>query len=1027
MKTLSTGDGPAEREVRPDGEDLAAGERVGAYRILRLIGRGGMGEVYEADDTRLGRRVALKRIASHRKDDGAARARFWREARGLAAVRHEGLVAVYEIGEDPRVGLFIAMELVDGAPLSALVADGRALPVATALDLVTQAADALGAAHAAGIVHRDIKPGNLLVERGGRVRVVDFGLAKKVDDLDPLTRDGAVLGTPAFMAPEQIEGREVGPPADVFALGLVLYRLLSGVHPFARESAQATALAIAGSLRRPLAEIVSDLDPQLVAVIDKALAVRPEDRYPDGRALCAALGGVGVSAGTPRLEGLMEKGFAVPEALPPSAAASQRERRAARRWLGWLAVAGLLALGAVVLVGGGQNTASEGVSPQLAQASSEVAGSKDKSPRPTPASSGRESGDGAPRAPANTPGGPQAAGGPALALPPRPVVLVLGFDAAESDRVEAEVTAEVLRTRLGEHERRLDSVPLETARVMTATGDVERLPTAPKDWARPRRGRGHVDLLVRGRWSRKDQLTAELEVVETSSGRVLAVVSETVASNEEAPIVLADRLAAALESRLGLEPVSRAELSRVPAAWTALSAARRAGRMSDLGGAREHLAWAVRSDPDFALARVEELAVLRMEGRLGELASLGRELLERPERLTPQALAFTTALVAWAERRSDEALKALAALWEASPYELDPAIQLMALRAKDPDKRDPAEVERIARGILAIAPRQQTAASRLIRALGIEGRAEEAESYLMSIGLQRADLSLGAHWAEVDLYAKRFDDAARGFAAVLEREPGNVYYEHLAITAELLAGRCVEAAGVALDRITRLEALSRESMLDWTYSLATQATICGQRWDGLAGLWSGWSAHSASGRKQSADMAQRVELARAKLDRDEGALARIARRLSGELVGEIPAERELSLAALVLRVGAERATLERLAELAARRSLDRSVSVPDRWAWRIVEKGVAARRALLVGEPREVILKRYDEAIPAMRSLTGEDEARWYVEALVWKAEALEALGEDSRAVWEEVASLGFHRLWVTELWVLAKARSGAR
>lgn len=1021
MKTQSTGEGPASGETRPEGEGLAAGERVGAYRVLRLIGRGGMGEVYEAEDTRLGRRVALKRIASHRKDDGAARARFWREARGLAAVRHEGLVAIYEIGEDPRVGLFIAMELVDGAPLSALVADGKRLPEATALDLVTQAAGALGAAHAAGIVHRDIKPGNLLVERDGRVRVVDFGLAKRVDELDALTRDGAVLGTPAFMAPEQVEGREVGPPADVFALGLVLYRLLSGVHPFARESAQATALAIAGSLRRPLAEVCPGLDPALGAVIDKALAVRPADRYPDGRALAAALEALGSASGERRLEGLLENGFEVPVALPPSAAASQGERRATRRWGGWLVAAALLGGGVAAIVGLAQNTQGEGLPPVVA---SEVAGSTNDSSRPAavmPSAAARVGHDAGAQ---NTELGTGQVAGVALRLPPRPVILVLGFDASEADRTDAEVTAEVLRTRLGEHEGQLDPVPLETARAMQVATSAEALPATPSSWARPRRGPGHVDLVVRGRWARSEQVEVVIELVDTTSGRVLAQLSEALVSGEDAPVALADRLASALESTLGLAPVRRAEVSRVPAAWTALAAARRAGRMSDLGGAREHLEWALRADPGFDLARVEELAVLRMEGRLGELAALGRELLTRPERLTPQARAFTAALLTWADGRPDEALRALSDLWEASPYELDPAIQLMALRAKDAHARDPAEVERIARGVLAIAPRQQTAASRLIRALGIQGRADEAEAFLLSIGLQRDDLSLGAHWAEVDLYAKRFDLAARGFAEVLQREPGNVYYEHLAITAELLGGRCVEAAGTALDRITRLEAKRRESMLDWTYSLATQATVCAERWEGLPGLLTGWSAHSASGRTQSADMAERVEVLRVKLARDAAALARIERRLRAELEGAVEGARELSLAALYLRVGDDPGALARLGQLAQRRGLDRAVSVPDRWAWRHVELGVAAKSALLEGRPRDEVLARFAEAVPELARLAGEDEARWYVEALVWRAEALDALGEESLAAWQEVAGLGFHRLWVTELWVLARARA---
>jgi hypothetical protein len=312
----------------------------------------------------------------------------------------------------------------------------------------------------------------------------------------------------------------------------------------------------------------------------------------------------------------------------------------------------------------------------------------------------------------------------------------------------------------------------------------------------------------------------------------------------------------------------------------------------------------------------------------------------------------------------------------------------------------------------------------------------EAERFFGEIGLLRTDEELAQLWAEVDLFAGRHDQAARGFAAVLEKEPGNVYYEHLAISAELLAGRCSEAAGTALDRITRLEAVQRESMLDWTYSLAAQATVCAEAFDGLDELLAAWSRHSESGRSQSAALQERVEVVRAKLAGDGAAIERLEALWREEILragqtdgaqggAAIVSDAGLTRVGAYLRVGSDKAVLEVLARLAKRRALDRAVPAPDRWAWRTIGLSVAARQGLAEGRPAEEVIALFDQAVPEKARIAGEDESRWYVEALVWRAEALEALGDErARDAWAEVAALGIHRLWFTELWLLARHRA---
>ncbi|HEX6095265.1 MAG TPA: LpqB family beta-propeller domain-containing protein [Thermoanaerobaculia bacterium] len=255
---------------------VPAGTRVGRYEIVSLLRRGGMGEVYTAEDSSLGRRVALKILPKERTKDPDRVARFVREARASSTLNHPSIVAVHDAGADGDVH-FLAMELIDGEPLSEWMRRRRG--VAQRVELMAQVADGLAKAHDAGIVHRDLKPDNIMVTRDGRAKIVDFGVAKLTEraerrGLTGVTTPTARVGTTAYMSPEQIEGKTVDHRADVFAFGAVLYELLTGASPFA--SAQyADTIHNVVHLEPPLDRIPRDLR----RVVRRCLRKEPELRY----------------------------------------------------------------------------------------------------------------------------------------------------------------------------------------------------------------------------------------------------------------------------------------------------------------------------------------------------------------------------------------------------------------------------------------------------------------------------------------------------------------------------------------------------------------------------------------------------------------------------------------------------------------------------------------------------------------------------------------------------------------------------
>jgi eukaryotic-like serine/threonine-protein kinase len=257
---------------------LSADSRLGPYRVVRQLGRGGMGAVYLAEDVRLRRLVALKVLAPGWAADPSAKDRFLREARAAAAVRHDHVVTIYEVGQEADTP-FIAMELLRGATLdSYLAAKGPPEP-GQALRIGREVAEGLAAAHAKGLVHRDVKPANVWLEApAGRVKLLDFGLAQADRTDARLTAPGVVVGTPAYMAPEQARGERVDGRSDLFGLGGVLYTLCTGRPPFAGPTTMAVLTALATDRPTPAQALNPDVPPGMSSLIDRLLQKLPEDR-----------------------------------------------------------------------------------------------------------------------------------------------------------------------------------------------------------------------------------------------------------------------------------------------------------------------------------------------------------------------------------------------------------------------------------------------------------------------------------------------------------------------------------------------------------------------------------------------------------------------------------------------------------------------------------------------------------------------------------------------------------------------------
>jgi hypothetical protein len=348
--------------------DLHQGDVFAGHRVTGVAGTGGMGVVYRAIQLDLDRTVALKLIASHLAEDPAFRERFVRESRLAASIDHPNVIPIYYTGEHEGA-LYIAMRYVDGSDLRTLVRAGGRLQPPRAVPIVAQVASALDAAHARGIVHRDVKPANVLLGSGDHAYLTDFGLTKLIASHSGATQTGGGwVGTLGFAAPEQIRGERVDARADVYALGCLLFHTLSGTAPYARDSDEATLWAHLNDPPPDLRERAPDVPEALQAVVARALAKDPDERFQSagdlGRAGLAAIG----RPEPPRAERRVATGAAAPQeaetaaspdlALTVPAGEPDPPRRGARRpawaWaLAALPVVALAVVAALALSGGG--------------------------------------------------------------------------------------------------------------------------------------------------------------------------------------------------------------------------------------------------------------------------------------------------------------------------------------------------------------------------------------------------------------------------------------------------------------------------------------------------------------------------------------------------------------------------------------------------------------------------------------------------------------------------------------------------
>jgi eukaryotic-like serine/threonine-protein kinase len=332
------------------------------YAGAKRIGRGGMGEIYRATDTTLGRAVAIKLLDLRHAQDEGVRERFTREA--LAVARLSGnahIVTIYDVGEW-RGRPFIVMEYLPGGSLQETIETEGAQPPGRVLDWLEQAASALDAAHREGVVHRDVKPANLLLDRLGRVHVADFGIATATG-LSSLTQTGTVLGTASYLSPEQAMGERATPASDLYGLGVVAFELLTGRRPFEGDSVAAEASAHVTGPIPSVCDVNPDVPCELDPVFERALAKHPRERYGSAAELVAAL------------RGALDDAAGATRALPARPPTSPARSRGPRRRPAWLvpALAGLLlagigtGVGVAVSGGGGSGSDTKAVQPKAVQ------------------------------------------------------------------------------------------------------------------------------------------------------------------------------------------------------------------------------------------------------------------------------------------------------------------------------------------------------------------------------------------------------------------------------------------------------------------------------------------------------------------------------------------------------------------------------------------------------------------------------------------------------------------------------------
>jgi len=585
--------------------------QLGPYEIVGPLGAGGMGEVYRARDSRLGREVAVKVLPERLSDDKKALLRFEREAQAVAALTHPSILTLHDVGQHEK-SPYVVMELLEGETLAERIERGP-LNLAEVLEISLAVAKGLAAAHGKGIIHRDVKPSNIFLTTDGQAKILDFGIARidpmhratEVDAPHPVTAataTGHVIGTLAYMSPEQLNSQEVDGRSDQFSFGCVIYEMLTSEHPFARENLMATMLAVVKDPAPNLAERAPDAPPELVAIVERCLAKNVDERFETTRELVYELSQLWGTTST-----TLTRSWDRP--LP---------HRRGRRWVAALAVAGVLGLAAALAV-------STGFLPL-----------------------------GTPSAEART----------------RTSAAVLGFQNlspdAEASRWMSTALAEMLSVELAGGGLRMipgENVALALSELDLAAGGG----LGPESLEKVRRGL-NADLVLGGSYLvLQDEVRIQLELRKTRDGSTLAQISKK--GPEDELLQLVDGLGRELRRALGGSAAAAAT-----AVGTSMPRGTEAARLYAQGlerlrtfaplEARDLLVEAVEAEPDFPLSHLalaEAWKTLGYDARAKEEALRAEELaqdLPLEERLTIEGLSQSLS------GRWDEAVGAYEHLWK---------------------------------------------------------------------------------------------------------------------------------------------------------------------------------------------------------------------------------------------------------------------------------------------------------------------------------------------------------------------------
>ncbi|MEZ4648172.1 MAG: protein kinase [Candidatus Eisenbacteria bacterium] len=762
------------------------GRTLGHYEVVALLGAGGMGEVYLARDTKLGREVALKVLPPALGKDAERRARFEREAKAVASLRHPGIVTIHSIEESGGIH-FMTMELIEGHPLSDEIPSGG-MALDRFLPLALHLADAVGAAHARGITHRDLKPANVMIDAAGRLKVLDFGLAKPSGlsfgssssqaGADPgrdgetvdiahletaftsdLTEEGRVIGTVHYMSPEQAEGRTVSPRSDVFALGILLYEMATGVRPFVGDSSISILSSILRDEPVPIPEKNPRLPLQVGEIVVRCLSKNPSDRFADANELRYALDQLRAEASdpsmsdpsrlaasstalprTPLTEGGAGSGTAVslgsvpsdsgtPTGNPPAESSDRSVPGAGSGARGRRApiVVGVV-LGAVLLAFLPILLRKNGSSPQ-------------------------ESGIGASGRPSvavlqfRTFGGDEEirwleSGVPSLLL--TGLAQTPGLDVVSSARVE-EILEKIGKDRAAEIDRALVA---EVAR---------------------RSGAGAV--VIGSIFRSGDEIRIDVQVEDVESGRILFARDAT--GRDVFPLV--DQLAAGIREGLelgdgGPERSVAEVVSTSLEAYRAYDAGQQALVSFRLADAAREFERALDLDPDFAMVDMKLAELARVQGRLDE----SRTHLERAHELAHRLPERERYLVEadyqyWVRRDEAASTEALETLLSKFPDEVDAYLRLSAMDRQGADPT--ARVSILEKGIAEV-PKSGTLRNQFAYTLVSLGRYDEALQQLeVYAQLEPEEVNPRDSMGELLLTMGRVEDAREAYRDALTLDP----------------------------------------------------------------------------------------------------------------------------------------------------------------------------------------------------------------------------------------------------------------